>query len=415
MRVINQLAAALILFAIFSCNSASQPDLKTGIWRATLSREENKLPFLFDLSKNPDGKTYSVVVINDTERLQMDTTFFQNDSLVIPMELFDMKIVAKADAEQLKGTYYRYSNGAISGGIPFEAKFGENYKFFKPGEAKSTKSVAGTWDATLITEATGDTTKSVGTFVQKGTDVTGSILTTTGDYRFLTGSVNGDSLYLSTFDGSNAKLFKAAIQSDGSLKGSLWSGIKSQRSFTAKANKSAKLPDAGGLTYLKPGFETVDFTFPDSDGKPVSLKDPRFKDKAVIIQIMGSWCPNCMDETNFIAPWYKKNKDRGVEVVGLSFERSDKPEVANPRLKRMITRMGIDYPILLAGTNTDEATAKALPMLNKVMSYPTTIFIDKKGKVREIHTGFSGQGTGVYFDEFVTDFNSLMDKLIAEK
>jgi len=345
----------------------------------------------------------------------MDTAYFQNDSLVIPMELFDMKIIAKADAEQLKGTYYRFSNGAVSGGIPFEAKFGENYKFFKPGEAKSTKSVAGTWDATFITEATGDTTQSVGTFVQKGTDVTGSILTTTGDYRFLTGSVNGDSLYLSTFDGSNAKLFKAAIQSDGSLKGSMWSGIKSQRSFTAKANKNAKLPDAGGLTYLKPGYETVDFTFPDSDGKPVSLKDPRFKDKAVIIQIMGSWCPNCMDETNFIAPWYKKNKDRGVEVVGLSFERSDKPEVANPKLKRMITRMGIEYPILLAGTNTDEATAKALPMLNKVMSYPTTIFIDKKGKVREIHTGFSGQGTGVYFDEFVTDFNSLMDKLIAEK
>ncbi|MCE7067608.1 TlpA disulfide reductase family protein [Dyadobacter sp. CY326] len=415
MRLVNQLAAVVILFAIISCNSSSQPELKTGVWRATLSREENKLPFLFDLSKNPDGKTYSVTVINDTERLQMDTAFFQNDSLVIPMELFDMKIVAKAEAEQLKGTYYRLANGKISGGIPFEAKFGENYKFFKPGEAKSTKSVAGTWDATLITESTGDTTQSVGTFVQKGTDVTGSILTTTGDYRFLTGSVNGDSLYLSTFDGSNAKLFKAAIQNDGSLKGALWSGIKSLRSFTAKANKHAKLPDAASLTYLKPGFETVDFTFPDSDGKPLSLKDPRFKDKVVIIQIMGSWCPNCMDETNFIAPWYKKNKDRGVEVVGLSFERSDKPEVANPRLKRMITRMGIDYPILLAGTNTDEATAKALPMLNKVMSYPTTIFIDKKGKVREIHTGFSGQGTGIYFDEFVTDFNGLMDKLIAEK
>ena len=49
------------------------------------------------------------------------------------------------------------------------------------------------------------------------------------------------------------------------------------------------------------------------------------------------------------------------------------------------------------------------------MSYPTTIFIDKKGKVREIHTGFSGPGTGKYYDEFVTEFNQLMDKLISEK
>ena len=415
MRLINQIAAILILFTLISCNSSSQTDLKPGMWRATLSRDVNRIPFIMDVSKNPDGKTYSVVVINDTERLKMDTAFFQNDSLVIPMELFDMKIIAKADGEKLKGTYYRYAKGKVAGSIPFEAEFGKDYKFFKPGEAKSTKSVAGKWDATLITEATGDTTQSVGTFVQNGTDVKGSILTTTGDYRFLTGNVHGDSLFLSTFDGSNAKLFKAAIQSDGSLKGSMWSGVKSLRSFTAKPNPQAKLPDANSLTFLKPGFETVDFTFPDSDGKPVSLKDPRFKDKVVIIQIMGSWCPNCMDETNFVAPWYKKNKDRGVEIVGLSFERSDDPKVSNPKIKRMIERMGIDYPILLAGTNTDEATAKALPMLNKVMSYPTTIFIDKKGKVREIHTGFSGQGTGAYFDEFVTDFNGLMDKLIAEK
>ena len=122
-----------------------------------------------------------------------------------------------------------------------------------------------------------------------------------------------------------------------------------------------------------------------------------------------------MDETNFLAPWYQKNKDRGVEIIGLAFERSDKPEVAGPKMKRMISRFDIQYPVLLAGTNTDEATGKALPMLNKVMSYPTTIFVDKKGKVREIHTGFSGPGTGKYYDEFVSDFNGLMDKLISEK
>jgi hypothetical protein len=104
-----------------------------------------------------------------------------------------------------------------------------------------------------------------------------------------------------------------------------------------------------------------------------------------------------------------------VEVIGLAFERSDKPEVANPKIKRMITRFGIEYPIVLAGTNTDAATSKALPMLNKVMSYPTTIFVDKHGKVREIHTGFNGPGTGKYYEEYVADFNTLMDKLISEK
>ena len=163
------------------------------------------------------------------------------------------------------------------------------------------------------------------------------------------------------------------------------------------------------------GFESVDFTLKDTKGKTWTLKDPRFAGKPVIIQIMGSWCPNCMDETNYLAPWYKKNKKRGVEIVGLSFERNDKPEIANPKIDKMVSRFGIDYPVVLAGTSSDASTAKALPMLNKVMSYPTTIFIDKHGKVREIHTGFNGPGTGKYYEEYVADFNTLMDKLISEK
>ena len=80
-----------------------------GTWRATLSRAGQKLPLLLDISKNPDGKTYTVYAINGSEKLQMDTAYVENDSLVIPMQLFDSKIVAKADGKQLKGSYYRVS------------------------------------------------------------------------------------------------------------------------------------------------------------------------------------------------------------------------------------------------------------------------------------------------------------------
>lgn len=401
-------------FPAISANP-DEPPVKTGIWRATLSHEAHKLPLILDIAQNPDGKTYTVHIINGAEKLRMDSTYFQNDSLVIPMQLFDSRIVAKPEGDKLKGTYYRLANGVVAGSLPFEAEQGENYKFFEKGEARSSRNVTGKWATTFKNQTTGDVTVSVGSFTQHGTDVEGSFLTPTGDYRFLTGSVNGDSLFLSTFDGSNAMLFKAAIQQDGSLNGGMWSGVKVYKTWTAKPDPQAKLPDATKLTFLKPGFESVDFEFPDAKGKTWSLKDPRFAGKPVIIQILGSWCPNCMDETNYLAPWYKKNKNRGVEVIGLAFERSDKPEISNPKIARMITRLGIEYPIVLAGTNNDAATAKALPMLNKVMSYPTTIFIDKHGKVREIHTGFSGPGTGKYYDEFVADFNSLMDKLISEK
>ena len=415
MRLINFLSAFLVIGGFAACSSSGDRDLKPGIWRGTLSRDGQQLPILLDISKNPDGKSYTVYSVNGKERLQLDSTYFENDSLHIPMQLFDAEIVAKLDADQLKGRYSRLKDGNVVGSIPFEGKSGENYRFYKDGVAKSNRNVSGKWATTFINTSTGDSTLSVGNFTQNGSDVEGSFLTPTGDYRFLNGSINGDSLYLSTFDGSNAMLFKAAIQPDGSLKGARWSGLKAHSTWTARLDPNAKLPDATKLTFLKPGYDKVDFSFPDSDGKKVSLSDPQFKNKVVILQILGSWCPNCMDETNFLAPWLKKNKERGVEIVGLAFERSDKPEEAFPKVKRMISRLDMDYPVLLAGTNTDDATAKALPMLNKVMSYPTTIFIDKKGKVREIHTGFSGPGTGKYYDEFVEEFNTLIDKMVAEK
>ncbi|WP_221389746.1 peroxiredoxin [Dyadobacter sp. NIV53] len=414
MRLINYFTAILVIAVIAGCSSGDT-NLKRGIWRATLSRDGQQLPLLLEIFKNPKGDSYTVYTMNGGERLRLDTAYFERDSLHIPMQLFDAEIVASLEKDELKGRYSRTKEGNVTGSLPFHAKFGESYRFFPEGTAKSTKNVSGKWSTVFVNTSTGDSTVAVGNFSQEGNVVQGSFLTPTGDYRFLNGNVNGDSLFLSTFDGSNAMLFKAAIQTDGSLKGALWSGIKGYKMWVATLNPNAKLPDATKLTFLKPGYDQVDFSFPDANGKKVSLKDPQFKDKVVILQIMGSWCPNCMDETNFLAPWYKNNKERGIEIVGLSFEHSDKPDISFPKIKKMINRFNMDYPVLLAGTNTDEATAKALPMLNKVMSYPTTIFIDKKGKVREIHTGFSGPGTGKYYEEYVQEFNGLITKLVEEK
>ncbi len=400
---------------LIGCSSKNEsPFLKDGVWRATLHRDGQQLPFLFEVNINPDKKTYTAVVLNGQEKLMMDTIYFEKDTLHLPMRLFDSEIVATLENEKLIGRYNRIENGEIIAWIPFEAELGKAYKFFQEGSAASEMKVGGKW-ATVFSYTDSDKQiPAVGTFTQKGTNVTGSFLTPSGDYRYLSGSVNGDSLYLSNFDGSNAMLFKAAIQADGSLKGNMWTGIKGFRTWEAKLDKNAKLPDAKKQTFLKDGYDKIEFSFPDPDGGSVSLSDATFKDKVVIIQLMGSWCPTCMDETNYLAPWYDKNKNRGIEIVGLSFETSDKPELSFPKIKKMKKRLGINYPILLAGTNTNTGTAAALPMLNKVMSYPTTIYIDRKGKVREIHTGFSGPGTGQYYEEFISDFNHLMDQLIAE-
>ncbi|WP_353722947.1 hypothetical protein [Dyadobacter sp. 676] len=116
----------ILSFSILSTAFRSGPVTapKNGIWRATLSRDNQKLPILLDISKNADGKTYMVRIVNGTEKLNMDSAYFQNDSLVIPMMMFDAKIVAKSTGDKLKGTYYRYANGAVAGSLPFEAEQG---------------------------------------------------------------------------------------------------------------------------------------------------------------------------------------------------------------------------------------------------------------------------------------------------
>ncbi|WP_025764147.1 peroxiredoxin family protein [Dyadobacter tibetensis] len=409
-------ASLLIFMAFISCSQDKpKEELQEGVWRAALMRDGQELPFLFEVKPHTDGSTYAVEVINGEERLALDTAYYANDSIHIPMRLFDSEIVASLENGELKGRYNRLENGEIIAYLPFSAQHGLDYKFFEKNTANTSKSVQGKWATTIRYPDSDKEIAAVGNFTQSGTEVRGSFLTPSGDYRFLTGSLHGDSLFLSNFDGSNAMLFKAALQADGRLVGALWTGVKGYRTWEAHRDEQAKLADDSKITYLKPGYDRVDFSFPDANGNTISLKDERFKGKMVILQIMGSWCPTCMDETNFLVPWYNKNKGRGVEIIGLSFETSSKPEQAFAKITRMKNRLNIDYPVLLAGTTSDKDKESALPMLNKVLYFPTTIFIDRQGKVREIHSGFSGPGTGQFYEEFKKEFTDLTEKLIEEK
>ena len=131
---------------------------------------------------------------------------------------------------------------------------------------------------------------------------------------------------------------------------------------------------------------------------------------------MGTWCPNCLDESKYYADFYNKNKDKDFEIVALAFEYAKTEEIAFSRIDRLKSKIGIDYPILLAqyGTSDKVKAQEKLPMLNHVLSYPTSIFIDKTGKVRKIHTGFNGPATGDKYTEFKTEFESFVAELLSE-
>ncbi len=400
-----------LCFLISSCKTENKVAVKTGLWRAVIESPGGELPFGLDIGRKNDT-TFTVYAINGQERLPMDEAHLRGDSLHIPMDLFDARIVAAVNDTLLTG-YYRKDNPNRVTRMPFSAKHGITYRF-KPVKAQPQASVTGKWAVTFRSEK--DSSQAVGVFEQQGTQVTGTFLTPTGDYRYLAGALQGNQLLLSCFDGTHLYLFKSRLDSTNNcMEGEFWSGATGYEKWTARRDDQAALPDANQLTFLKKGYDKIDFTFPDLNGHPVSIKDPKYQNKVVIVQILGSWCPNCMDETNFLAPWYQQHKNRGVEIIGLAYEKVPTLAFSGPKLERMKNRFGIEYDVLLAGLNKTDSVAASLPMLENVMSFPTTIFIDRQGKVRRIHTGFSGPGTGKYYDEFVTEFNQFVNLLLNEK
>lgn len=409
--------ASLITLVTACSKSSDSATVQSGQYRAVVQTPGGGLPFGLDIQ--PIASTpglYTVFAINGSERLPLDSAKVDGDSLRISSGLFEFDLVAKIDGNTLRGQWRRHRTPDEVVTLPFEATAGYAYRFAKEDKPAGAD-LTGTWAANF-NDTTGrvDTVNAVGIFKQTGNQITGTFLTPTGDYRYLAGNVVGDSLLLSCFDGSHVFLFKAKHDAKANtLTGGFWSGASYYEPWSARLDPNAKLPDPASLTYLKPNSKTLNISFPEPSGNVVSLNDPRFKGKVTVVQILGTWCPNCMDETNFLSPWYKKNRSRGVEVLGLAFERSAEMAVSGPKIERMKQRFAIDYPVLLAGSSDKDEASKSLPDLNAVVAFPTTIIIDKKGTVRNIHTGFSGPGTGKFYDQYVSEFNRLIDKLVAEK
>ena len=148
----------------------------------------------------------------------------------------------------------------------------------------------------------------------------------------------------------------------------------------------------------------------------VSINDARFKNKVVIIQIMGSWCPNCMDETQFLSDYYNKNKGRGVEVIALAYEYTTDKDRSTRSLRKFQQRFNVQYPMLNTGVTVGDSlrTEKTLPQITDIKMFPTSLVLDKTGKVRSIDTGFNGPGTGEHYTEYKSEFESLVGKLLGE-
>lgn len=396
------------------CWSQKPDELKNGFWRATILRPDGQQIVFNFQSKDSAGKKI-IYVINDKEHLLVDSIETRADSVFIEMPFFESSFRAKITRQgNLEGIWIKKYGKRIQI-LPFEAMYNNKGRF--QISATPVANISGRWVTEFKTKNNFDT--MVAEFKQKGSHLSGTFLDPTGDYRFLEGVVNGDSLKLSTFDGANAYFFTAKIDNGQKISGGkFYSGARSIQEWSAVKNEKAKVDDGFDDTKIKPGSGKLDFSFPNSnDGSKVSINDEKYKDKVVVIQILGSWCPNCMDETKFLSDFYDKNHQRGIEIIGLSYERTIDFKESQKELQPFKKRFNVQYPILITGVTVSDSlrTEKTLPQLESINAFPTTIFVDRKGNISKIESGFAGPATGEHYLKYKKEFNKIIDELLADK
>lgn len=402
---------SLLLF-FFSTGLTAQTKLLTGWYRASVTRPDAS-QLIFNVEVIEKNKKPVLYIRNGSERLLVDDIKQKGDSVFIEMPFFESSFKLKIQPDQtltgkwIKGTSTKYLE------LPVEFVYGIKERFKVSSTAK--ENISGRWKVDF-TRANGTDRPAIAEFQQKGSSLTGTFLTPSGDYRFLEGVVSGDSLYLSCFDGSHAYLFTAEIRKNEIINGSFYSSAAAKETWKAVKNELAALPDTTQRTQLKPGESKLNFSFKDVNGKTVSINDARFKNKVVVIQLMGSWCPNCMDESKFLTAFYKQYQSKGVEVIALAYEYSTDFNRSKASVQKFINRFGIKYPVLITPTTVsdEQRTEKTLPQLTPIRSFPTTIFLNRNGNVYKVDNGFYGPGAGEFHQKFKAEFYRTIQSLLAE-
>ncbi|MBC7886203.1 MAG: TlpA family protein disulfide reductase [Saprospiraceae bacterium] len=422
------------LFVISICTGCVAPNqtfekIPPGIWRGTLLLDrvpvskygddrdivkkfdfDAELPFNFEVIYD-DASNFHVVIHNAEERIKITDIEFgrdkstAKDTVVIRFPVYDTYIKAIYEDGVMEGEWV--VNYRENYSIPFKAVHGVADRFsLVDGEVET--NVDGRWSATFEI-GTDDQYPATGLFRQEEKRLTGTFLTETGDYRYLEGIVYKKKIYLSTFDGAHAYLFLGKLMDNGQLTGTYRSGSHYTTNWEAVKDKEANLHDAYDLTKSNTS-DPLSLSFENESGTMVSIDDDKYKNKIKLIQLMGTWCPNCMDETVFLKTYFEKHPADDVEIISIGFERYKDAEKAKASLKRFKTRMNIDHEVLYGGHYDKKAASEKMPQLDKIMAYPTLLFVDRNNRIVKIHTGFNGLATPEY-PAFEKEFGEIIESM----
>lgn len=205
--------------------------LPSGWWRASIMRPDGHTIDFNVAVQYKKGKPVWFIR-NASEKIEVTAIEQKQDSMLVQMPLFESEFrLQLINNNTLRGVWIKGTSNATQV-VPIVFTYNQPQRY---PQAKQTKrAVTGRWGATF-NENGKKPMQAVVEFKQNGTALTGTVLTPTGDYRYLEGAVSNDTLHMSTFDGSHAYYFRATIQNDSVITdGSFFSGLRTLKTGPRK-------------------------------------------------------------------------------------------------------------------------------------------------------------------------------------
>jgi thiol-disulfide isomerase/thioredoxin len=397
----------LLTALLLACGSDTPPkpsgkSLSNGSWSMHMNIGEETILLRWDIK---DG---AATLVNGEERINVPDLSINGDSISLKMPRYDSEFIGTLTSNnQFEGEWINYQKDNYS--LPFVAEHTSEAAWeYKAAENSSRK-----YDIRFSPD-TEDEYPAIGVFTGDNGLATGTFLTETGDYRYLQGTIDNNEMTLSCFDGAHMFLFKASIAGDSLNNGSFYSGKHWSEPWEGVRNELATLTHPDSLTYLLPEYSTLEFEVNNTAGEPSLFNKDFFQDKITIVQIFGTWCPNCYDENIFYKELYADYNDRGLQIIPVAFERTDDFDNHVKAVNEQFQELQMPYQAYIGGKASKKLAGELFHQVNDIISFPTSFFIDRSGTVRRIHTGFYGPGTGRYYTDYTENTRHYIEQLLEE-
>ncbi len=148
---------------------------------------------------------------------------------------------------------------------------------------------------------------------------------------------------------------------------------------------------AAPVSAIEPQAAAPNFTLPNRSGDSVSLAG--LKGQVVMINFWASWCGPCRQEMPQLEALYERYSDLGFTLLGVNVESDSKDAL------KWLQDTPVSFNVLFD-------TANKVSKLYDVVAMPSTVIIDKTGKVRYVHEG--------YEPGYENDYQSEIRTLLTE-